>query len=99
MKRSTAIVGIVIVYVWCCYCAPGLSLGAGNAEYGVLAIRDVMVEMRDGVKLATDLYLPAKNGRAVAQKLPAVLMRTPYNKARWGVSYTKFFGNHSQYFE
>ena len=27
-------------------------------------IRDVMVPMRDGVRLATDIYLPAKDGSA-----------------------------------
>lgn len=36
----------------------------------------VMVPMRDGVRLATDIYLPAGEGR-----FPVVLRRTPYNKA------------------
>ena len=35
----------------------------------------VMVPMRDGVRLATDVYLPAGPGR-----LPAVLVRLPYDK-------------------
>lgn len=35
-----------------------------------------MVPMRDGVKLATDIYLPSNNTR----KLPALLMRTPYGR-------------------
>jgi putative CocE/NonD family hydrolase len=39
--------------------------------------RSVMVPMRDGVRLATDLYRPAD----VTGPLPAILMRTPYNKA------------------
>ena len=34
-----------------------------------------LVEMRDGVRLATDVYLPEAGGR-----LPAVLVRTPYDK-------------------
>ncbi len=33
----------------------------------------VMVSMRDGVKLATDIYLPEGDG-----PWPAILMRTPY---------------------
>src|SRR5450432_3981025 len=37
--------------------------------------RDVMVTMRDGVKLATDIYRPAGGGR-----FPVLLTRTPYNK-------------------
>lgn len=38
-----------------------------------------MVAMSDGVKLATDVYLPAGKG-----PWPVILMRTPYNKARSG---------------
>jgi putative CocE/NonD family hydrolase len=37
---------------------------------------NVMVPMRDGVKLATDIYLPAGN----SEKLPVILTRLPYNK-------------------
>ena len=36
----------------------------------------VMIPMRDGVRLATDLYFP----KGVSDKLPAILIRTPYNK-------------------
>ena len=43
----------------------------------VVVQKDVMVSMRDGVKLATDVYLPAK----LDGKLPVILTRTPYNKA------------------
>ena len=60
----------------------------------VVVVRDVMVPMRDGVELATDLYLPAKNGRPVSEKLPAVLMRTPYNKERWGPHINRYFASH-----
>jgi uncharacterized protein len=37
---------------------------------------DVFVEMRDGVKLATDIYRPADE-----KSYPILLMRTPYNKS------------------
>jgi len=37
---------------------------------------DVMVAMRDGVKLATSVYLPEGNG-----PWPVIVTRTPYNKA------------------
>lgn len=39
---------------------------------------DVMVPMRDGVRLATDLYLPRAGG-ADPGRVPALLTRTPYN--------------------
>lgn len=38
--------------------------------------RDVMVPMRDGVRLATNLYRPSANG----PRFPVILIRTPYNK-------------------
>jgi len=38
------------------------------------------VPMRDGVRLATDVYLPAQAGSAIDEKLPAILTRLPYNK-------------------
>jgi putative CocE/NonD family hydrolase len=53
---------------------------AREPQYGVAVQTNVMVPMRDGVRLATDLYLPAKGGVAVAEKLPAILTRLPYNK-------------------
>jgi putative CocE/NonD family hydrolase len=37
--------------------------------------KSVMVPMRDGVRLATDIYHPAEEGR-----YPALLVRLPYNK-------------------
>ena len=49
-------------------------------EYEVVLLSDVMVPLRDGVRLATDVYLPARNGNAVSEPLPAVMQRTPYDK-------------------
>ncbi|MBI3948258.1 MAG: CocE/NonD family hydrolase [Armatimonadetes bacterium] len=46
----------------------------------VLIRPDVRVAMRDRVALVTDLYLPAAGGRAVEDPMPALLMRTPYDK-------------------
>jgi len=50
------------------------------AEYEVAVRQDVMVPMRDGVRLATDIYLPAEKGKIVPKKVPTILRRTPYNK-------------------
>ena len=42
---------------------------------------DVRVPMRDGVRLATDLYLPkTRDGTAGPGRVPALLTRTPYDK-------------------
>lgn len=47
---------------------------------GVVIERNIMVPMRDGVKLATDVYLPAHNGHILPGKFPTLLQRTPYGK-------------------
>jgi uncharacterized protein len=50
-------------------------------SFEVEARRDVMVAMRDGVRLATDVYLPAHTRKLAPGKWPTILMRSPYNKA------------------
>ncbi len=42
--------------------------------------KNVMVPMRDGVRLATDVYFPARAGVRLEGKFPAIMERTPYNK-------------------
>ena len=58
---------------------PGLAGAAAAAERARPRRQTFMVAMSDGVKLATDVYLPAGKG-----PWPVVLMRTPYNKGRGG---------------
>jgi len=67
---------IFVVAVFSGYCA------ADEEKYSNLVLRDVMAPMRDGVKLATDIYLPtdAETGERVGEKFPAILIRTPYGK-------------------
>ena len=52
-----------------------------RGAFDVVVQRDVMVAMRDGVQLATDIYLPASKGRALAKRVPVILERTPYGKS------------------
>jgi len=54
------------------------SLAIDPATYVVA--KDVMVPMRDGVRLATDIYFPSRDGSRQEGKFSAVLERTPYNK-------------------
>lgn len=42
----------------------------------------VMVAMRDGVRLATDIYLPARGGAPVDAAFPVILERTPYGRTQ-----------------
>ena len=50
-------------------------------RYEIVVAKDVMVTMRDGVRLATDVYRPAVNGIPVPGKFPVILERTPYDKS------------------
>ena len=52
-----------------------------SAELSELAIVDqkVMVPMRDGIRLATDIYRPKTDKR-----VPIIFSRTPYNFNSWG---------------
>lgn len=45
-------------------------------KYNVRVERSVMIPMRDGTQLSSDLYFP----QGVNGKLPVILIRTPYNK-------------------
>jgi putative CocE/NonD family hydrolase len=57
--------------------------------------KNVMIEMRDGVRLAADVYLPAKNGAALPGKYPTILERTPYDKTgRFDIHEAIFFAQH-----
>ena len=49
-------------------------------EFDVHVAENVPVAMRDGVRLATDVYRPARDGRPIPDPRPVLLHRTPYNK-------------------
>jgi putative CocE/NonD family hydrolase len=51
-----------------------------SEPYSVHVARDIMVRMHDGVLLATDLYRPEQDGHLVGERLPVILVRTPYDK-------------------
>ncbi|WP_422930718.1 CocE/NonD family hydrolase [Singulisphaera sp. PoT] len=50
------------------------------ASFDVVVEKNVPVVVRDGTRLAADLYRPARGDKAVAERFPALLTRTPYNK-------------------
>jgi putative CocE/NonD family hydrolase len=56
------------------------SFAADGGAFDVVVDRDVMVPMRDGVRLATDIYRPASQ----SQRFPVILERTPYGKSQAG---------------
>jgi putative CocE/NonD family hydrolase len=54
---------------------------AATTPWEVMVARQVMVPMRDGVRLATDVYFPARGCERCPGPLPVVLLRTPYGKS------------------
>ena len=69
-----------------------LTCAAVAQEADVAVKTNVMVNMRDGVKLATDIYLPAKEGIEQPGAYPVILTRLPYNKdgaKKLGLYYAK----------
>ena len=85
--RRQSVIGLLVTAITLCTSA------AKAEEYGVEVVRNVRVPMRDGVHLSTDVYLPLANGRPVEEKLPAVLIRTAYNKKGFE-SRGRFFARH-----
>jgi len=51
-----------------------------ETRYDTVVSKNVMVALRDGVRLATDVYRPARAGAPLEGRFPAILERTPYNK-------------------
>ena len=72
--------------------APGGPYPRPPGAYEVDVERSIMVPMRDGVRLSTDVYRP----KGVAGALPTILIRLPYNKAtyRGATMPANFFASH-----
>ena len=49
-------------------------------QFDVHLTENVLVTMRDGVRMATDVYRPARGGRPLTDPRPVLLHRTPYDK-------------------
>jgi putative CocE/NonD family hydrolase len=58
----------------------GRARGAQPPLFEVVLESDHRVSLRDGVHLATDVYRPARGGKAVAGRFPVILERTPYGR-------------------
>lgn len=63
---------------------PATVAAPGAADRKPFLMHNVMVPMRDGVKLATDIYVPSTDGTTpVPGRYPVLMMRTPYGKTAW----------------
>jgi putative CocE/NonD family hydrolase len=80
MKKRSILISFVLAYVF----VGNFNLHAQDKilqELGEIAIVDqkIMMPMRDGIRLATDIYRPKTD-----TKVPIIFSRTPYNFNSWG---------------
>ncbi|MGK0211991.1 MAG: putative CocE/NonD family hydrolase, partial [Polaribacter sp.] len=81
MKKRTILISFVLAYLF----VSSFNLQAQQnkilQELEEIAIIDqkIMMPMRDGIRLATDIYRPKTN-----EKVPIIFSRTPYNFNSWG---------------
>jgi predicted acyl esterase len=59
---------------------PGQYAGYTSAQYDGYQLSSQYVAVRDGTRLAVDVFLPTRAGKAASGKLPVVWMHTPYNR-------------------
>ena len=73
-----------------------LSLLTTVAPFDVVqSEHNLMIPMRDGERLATDVFRPARDGQVLDEKLPVLLQRTPYDKTeRSLVERAQYFASH-----
>lgn len=82
----TSALALAAVYGGSVRMAPALSAKNADPSYkSAVVYRNVMVPMRDGVRLATDVYLPSHDGATPAPgTFPVLISRTIYNKSGGG---------------
>ncbi|MCL4215113.1 MAG: CocE/NonD family hydrolase [Gemmatimonadales bacterium] len=57
-------------------------VGSPKQYDAVLVSRDLMMPTRDGKRMATDIFRPARDGQPVNERFPVLLNRTPYDKTQ-----------------
>ena len=76
-RRIKKLLSITAVMLFISAAAPLMTERAGCSHAGMsIAVRNVMVPMSDGIRLATDIYFPLP-----LVKSPVILIRTVYGKA------------------
>jgi uncharacterized protein len=59
---------------------PGEYRGYSSAQFDGHELTSQYVAVRDGTKLAVDVFRPTREGKVATDKLPVVWMHTPYNR-------------------
>lgn len=89
---------LIAFYSWVCTSASAQQTGDSSGSFGVSIVKDVMVPARDGVRLATDIYLPTDaSGTLLIEKFPTIMTRTPYGK-NGGETAGRYYASHGYAF-
>jgi putative CocE/NonD family hydrolase len=83
-RRGLTILVFLLLVIGVTAQTPPQTAQSPNPPPNVAVQKNVMIRMRDEVRLAADVYLPAKDSVAISGKYPAILSRTPYNKEAAG---------------
>ena len=54
----------------------------------------VLIPMRDGTRLAADVFVPARDGEPIGERLPTILLRTPYDRRAFEKGWAPYFASH-----
>ncbi|MFQ5631638.1 MAG: CocE/NonD family hydrolase, partial [bacterium] len=81
MKSTNRIFAALICIVCCAHILPATAQEDVRQKLEEIAVieQKIMVPMRDGVRLATDVYRPKTD-----KPVPIIFSRTPYNFNSWG---------------
>jgi uncharacterized protein len=63
---------------------PGVYSGYSSRVYDGHEASSFYIPVRDGTRLAVDLFRPTRNGAVATEPLPVVWMHTPYNRRTYG---------------
>ena len=81
MRKRQGVLGVAALLAM----TAGAQAQGGKTHDVALFASDIMVPMRDGIRLATDIYRPSRENALVEDRLPVLLQRTPYGKAGRGL--------------
>lgn len=68
------------------FCFPRGVVAAAEKPHAVQTLAEVMIPMRDGIKLSANIFLPKETGR-----YPVILSRSPYGKGDTNNGQARFF--------
>src|SRR2546429_265031 len=80
MRKLPSALSSKMILIALCLATLAGAQSKSTATFEVQASKSLMVSMRDGVRLATDVYRPAQNGTPVPGRFPTLLIRTPYTR-------------------